>query len=273
LLQADAASERLAMIGSLCLSRRRIFGGVSRLDHWSKHAPKDYAIRADRPTVVPLAPQTIASTETDNEQSKGQSDGDLPQVESLPMVTDHSDVQVHSVIDVHLWNRAGWSGTAYGSFGPAAPPFLALIFRDETAATRIFERWRDRFGKRDDAEEIYIGIIRQHSVEHPAHYGVVLTSAMPLGSSNVPYSTLVSRSQSMEPDDDTNLTRFLGDYQREGAYLLMPMVLTSDQSQPKLLKELFVFKRVLHVKLAAEVNANDPENMFLKPRGLGPLRT
>lgn len=273
LLQADAASERLAMIGSLCLSRHRIFGGVSRLDRWSKYAPKDYAVRTDRPTVVPLAPQTGARTETDDEQPGDQSRGDLPEVTGLPTVTDHRDVQVRSVIDVHLWDQAGWIGTAYGSLGPAVPPFLALMFRNEAAAAKIFERWRDRFGERDDAEEIYIGIIREYSVEHPTHYGVVLTSTMPSNSSNVPYSTVVSRSQSMEPADDVNLTRFLGDYQRAGAYLLMPMVLTSNQSQPKLLKELFLLKRGLHVKLAAEVSADDPENMFLEPRGLGSLQT
>lgn len=272
LLQADAASERLAMIGSLCLSRHRIFGGVSRLDHWSKNSPKDYVIRADRPTVIPLTLQSTTRATTDDRQPEDQSDIVPPETKGPPTVTDHRDVQVRSVIDVHLWDRAGWSGTAYGSIGPAAPPFLALMFRDEAAATKIFQRWRDRFGERDDAEEIYIGIIRQYSAEHPTHYGMVLTSTMPLGFSNVSYSTVVSRSQTMEPTDDINLSRFLSDYQRAGAYLLMPMMLTADQSQPKLLKELFVLKRALHVKLAAEVRANDPENMFLGPRGLGSPR-
>ncbi|SDY65724.1 hypothetical protein SAMN04487939_104288 [Lysobacter sp. yr284] len=259
LLQGGAAGDRLAMIGSLCLSRSRIFGGVARLDKWGEHSPRQYELRVDRPTVIPQAPQMPPS-------SSATEDPD----DDFRKVTDHLEVQVRSVIDVHLWDQAAWSGAAYGSFGLTAPPFLALMFKDEVAATRIFERWRERFGDCDEAEEIYIGIIRQYSTVHPAHYGMVLTSRLPDADSRVGLSTVVSRSLSMEPADDVNLSRFLTEYERVGAYLLMPMVLAPGQAQPILLKHLLLLKRALSVKVAAEVGPVDPKLMFLGPRGLRP---
>lgn len=261
LLGPDAAADRLAMIGSLCLSRHRMFGGVARLSEWDQHAPQMYALRFDRPTVIarPRATRQIEQDDTDEG--------------TPPKVTNHDAVVVRSVIDLHLWDQAGWTGTAFGSFGDAAPPFLALMFKNQVAAIKLFERWRERFGSRDNAEEIYIGVIRQYSAEHPAHYGLVVTSRLPDdGDSRAQFSTLVSRSLSMEPDDDVNLSRFLKDYERVGAYLLMPMVLEEGQAQPTLLKDLYVLKRMLHVKRAADVGPFDPENLFLGPRGLGPLK-
>lgn len=261
LLGPDAAADRLAMIGSLCLSRHRMFGGVARLSEWDQHAPQKYALRFDRPTVIarPRATRQIEQDDTDEG--------------TPPKVTNHDAVVVRSVIDLHLWDQAGWTGTAFGSFGDAAPPFLALMFKNQVAAIKLFERWRERFGSRDNAEEIYIGVIRQYSAEHPAHYGLVVTSRLPDdGDSRAQFSTLVSRSLSMEPDDDVNLSRFLKDYERVGAYLLMPMVLEEGQAQPTLLKDLYVLKRMLHVKRAADVGPFDPENLFLGPRGLGPLK-
>jgi hypothetical protein len=200
--------------------------------------------------------------------AKGSTDEGAPQ-----KVTNHDDVAVRSVIDLHLWDQAGWTGTAFGSFGDSAPPFLALIFNNQNVATKLFERWRERFGSRDESEEIYIGIVRQYSADHPAHYGMVVTSRLPDdGDVRMRFSTLVSRSLSMEPDNDVNLSRFLKDYERVGAYLLMPMVLEDGQAQPTLLRNLFVLKRTLHVKLAANVGPFDPENLFMAPRGLGPLK-
>lgn len=261
LLGPDAAADRLAMIGLLCLNRHRMFGGVARLGKWDQHAPQKYELRSDRPTVV-AQPRTTRQIEKDD------TDEGTP-----PKVTNHDAVVVRSVIDLHLWDQAGWTGTAFGSFGDVAPPFLALMFKNQDAATKLFERWRGRFGSRDNAEEIYIGIIRQYSAEHPAHYGLVVTSRLPDdGDLRAQFSTLVSRSLSMEPDNDVNLSQFLKDYERFGAYLLLPMVLEDGQAQPTLLKDLYVLKRTLHVKRAADVGPFDLENLFLRPRGLGPLK-
>lgn len=257
LFKTDAAMDRAAMIGSLCFSRERIFGGVSRLTSWDKHSPKKFEARLDRPQVDREPSPSKATT-----QAKGE-----PREEpEFPKLIDHRDVKVRSVIDIHLWDRAGWMGAAYGRVNPKAPPFLALMFRDRDSATKIFERWRERFGNADKEEEIHIGIVRRFSAEHPTHYGMVVTSKIPRDQRDSRIAMFASRSLTVEPSDDVNLTGFLDLYQKTGAYLLMPMVMVPGQS-PEFIDGLYLLKRSLSVKMAADVGPSDLENMFLRVRG------
>ncbi|KVN50582.1 hypothetical protein [Burkholderia stagnalis] len=260
LFKTDAAMDRAAMIGSLCFSRQRIFGGVSRLVSWDKHSPKRFDARPDRPAVDrELSPSITSTSATDEPHDKS----------DFRKMTDHRDLKVHSVIDVHLWDRAGWMGAAYGVVDPKAPPFLALMFNNREAAAKIFERWRERFGTVDREEEIHIGIIRRFSAEHPTHYGMVVTSKIQANPGESRIAMVASRSLTMEPPDDVNLTGFLDLYEKAGAYLLMPMLMVPGQ-QPQFIDGLHLMKRTLRVKMAADVGPHDLENMFLKPRGLRP---
>ena len=259
LFKTDAAMDRVAMIGSLCISRQRIFGGVSRLSSWDKHSPKRFEAKPDRPHVEREPQPTKADT---------QAKGEVHEETEFPKLTDHRDVKVRSVIDIHLWDRAGWMGAAYGVVDHKALPFMALMFKDRAAAARIFERWRERFGTTDKEEEIHIGIVRQFSAEHPTHYGMIITSKIPRDQGDSRIAMFASRSLTMEPSDDVNLTGFLDLYKKAGAYLLMPVVMVPGQP-PQFIGGLYLLKRSLHVKLAADVSPSDLENMFLKPRGLG----
>lgn len=259
LFQADGAMDRAAMIGSLCFSRQRIFSGVARLAEWDKHSPKKVEARPNRPTVVRERPANKESMEGDR----------APEDFHFSKMTDHRNVKVHSVIDVHLWNRAEWTGAAYGVAHPKEPPFLALMFKNRDAAAKIFERWRERFGSADVDEEIHIGIVRHFSTEHPAHYGMVITSEPPKDSHDSRVAMMASRSLTMEPADDINLSTFLDLYKKAGAYLLMPALLTPGQSL-QFIDGLYIQKRTLHVKMATDVGPNDAENLFLGPRGLRP---
>lgn len=259
LFKTDAAMDRAAMIGSLCFSRQRIFGGVARLTSWDKHSPKRFDARPDRPHVEREPP----STKTD-----ARAEGEIRDDAEPPKITDHRDVRVRSVIDVNLWDRAGWMGTAYGVVDPKAPPFMGLMFKNGEAAVLIFERWRERFGTADKEEEIHIGIVRRFSVEHSTHYGMVITSEFPKSQGDSRVAMLASRSLTMEPSSDVNLTGFLGLYKKAGAYLLMPVLMVPGRP-PQFIKGLHLLKRSLHVKMAADVSSNDLENMFLKPRGIG----
>ena len=70
LFKKDAAGDRVAMVGSSCLSRARIFGGVARLTDWDKHSPKSYDVLATRPRIV-----RSASAMRRNESEAGDDDG------------------------------------------------------------------------------------------------------------------------------------------------------------------------------------------------------
>jgi hypothetical protein len=78
-----------------------------------KHAPKKFEVRPKRPSVVRKRPA--------HEEERGAEAA--PEDFHFSKMTDHRDVKVHSVIDVHLWNRAEWTGAAYGVADPKAPPF------------------------------------------------------------------------------------------------------------------------------------------------------
>ncbi len=258
LFGTDAAIERAALIASICLSRKRIFGGVSRLTTWDEYSPEQYDAKPDRPRVhrkCPPSPARASASEAPSDRV------------GLSKITDHRNVKVHSIIDVRLWERAGWAGAAYGTLDPRAPPFLALMFEDREAAEAIFQRWANRFGKQDRDEEIHIGVVRRFSAEHPTHYGMIVTSRFPDESVESQLVAMVSRSLTMEPSDNVNLEGFLDDFSKAGAYLLMPMVLVPGKP-PLLIREHYVLKRVFHVKLAADVEPHEPESIFLKLRGL-----
>ena len=169
-------------------------------------------------------------------------------------------MRVRSVIDVHLWDRAKWIGAAYGDMGPNAPPWLGLMFTGFDAGTRIFERWRERFGEVDEDEEIYIGIVRKFSPEHPTHYGMIITSKL---QGEVRLTMIASRTHVMHPTNDVNLSRFLAAYRLSGAYLLMPAIY-SGSGALSFLRELALTKRTLSVKDADDVNDTDIESAHLK---------
>ncbi|WP_199174315.1 hypothetical protein [Roseateles chitinivorans] len=251
LFEKDAAGERVAMVGSVCLSRARIFSGVARLSDWEKHSPKRYDVLPTRPRIV------RSSSAMRREEPQG---GNEERTADLPEIRDHRDMRVRSVIDVHLWDRAKWRGAGYGDVGPHAPPWFGLMFTDGEAGTRIFERWRERFGDVDKDEEIYIGMVRKFSAEHPAHYGIIVTSNL---KDDERIAMVAARMHTMLPTNDVNLSRFLAAYRRVGSYLLMPA--TFDGSGPPVFRhDLAIKKRALIVKDAAEISATDIESMYLR---------
>lgn len=81
--------------------------------------------------------------------------------EGRPKVERHRSLKVQSVIDMHSWDKAKWTGILYASYGEDVPPVFALVFSDAEAARRIFERWRKRFGTKDVNHDISISVIRR----------------------------------------------------------------------------------------------------------------
>lgn len=251
LFEKDAALDRVAMVGSSCLSRARIYGGVARLTNWDKHSPKSYDMLATRSCIL-----RSASGMRRKESEAGDDDGS-----SEPAtVHDHRDMRVRSVIDVHLWDRAKWIGAAYGDLGPQAPPWFGLMITDGEAGMRIFERWRERFGDVDVDEEIYVGIVRKISTEQPTHYGIIITSNLQVDRR---MSMVAARMHTMLPTSDVNLNRFLTSYRRSGSYLLMPAIYDGS-GPPAFRQELSIMKRALSVRDAVDVTATDIESVYLK---------
>ncbi|WP_027330689.1 hypothetical protein [Marinimicrobium agarilyticum] len=259
LFENEAVIDRIGMIVVSGSSRQRIFDRrLSRLSDWNEMVTSTYEIKSSRPII-----NRLDLTPVENNGGAASDEG----LDAPPIPTDHRDFGVRSVIDVHLWDRAGWVGAAFADWGVSFPPAIALVFRDEEAARKIFERWRERFGRTDNNEDIYLAVVRGISDDHPAHYRVLITSRTSHNKEGRRDKLLViaSRMHTMLAESDVNLNGFLKAYSRAGAYLLLPAVLKS--GVPEFIKELAILKRRLSVKEASEVTQYELEAMALGKHG------
>lgn len=256
LLEADAVLDRIAMIVGSGNSRQRAFGKqISRLSDWTQMAKTTFPIQASRPSISRVA------LNIPNEHKK--EDG-AQKLDTALHLTDHREIETHSIIDVHLWDRALWSGTAFADYGSTVPPVIALVFKNEDAAKKIFTRWRERLGQYDQKNEIYLAIIRGVSEDHPAHYRLLITSNISSEGSVSSKQKLIvaSRMQTMHADSDTNLRNFLFAYDRSNSYLLVPAI-KKNKGMPKFLMNFAILKKNLYLKEASDINEHDIETIVL----------
>ncbi|MEQ1514943.1 MAG: hypothetical protein ABL931_00470 [Usitatibacteraceae bacterium] len=184
--------------------------------------------------------------------------------EGGPTIRRHRDIKVQSVIDLHSWDQARWTGIAYAGAGSDVPPFFALMFNDAAAARHIFERWRERFGSKDTKHAIYVSVIRRLPGHPPSHYAVQITSGRPEGEqwdSQVLHQ-VVNRVHVMEPDDDRNLESFIAWWRTAGCYCLAPAVMIDGKLE--IITNLAILKRDVTVVDAASVGEHDIEHIALE---------
>ncbi|MCA1363409.1 hypothetical protein I6F14_23695 [Bradyrhizobium sp. IC3069] len=257
IFEDEAVQQRMALIAASTNSYRRLMSqDVARLSDWNEFVHKNYELRPKRPVLQRLEFETKPSAAGEEEDSSKEPKS-------------HRNRTIRSVIDLHAWNSARWKGVAFADLGPVRAPAMAFMFENREAATKIFERWRARFGERDVEEEIYLTIIRQLPEQSPNHYLVFIASKQPDLSAYQSGQGLAiaSRSMTMEPNDSVNIDRFLTGYHRCGTYVLMPAILQAGQP-PELLLKLGIIKRAINVKLAAHINPEDIESLALRQRGM-----
>lgn len=252
LFKSEAVSQRVSMICVATNSYNRVFGkSYSKLSDWSDQVDQVYELKSDRPNIVVLPLKTRSET---------------PEKE-MSMAGSHREIEVRSIVDMHLWEQAIWRGTGYIGVlppGPAEPPTMALMFENEEAACKIFERWLDRFGREDVEEQIYVAVIQEINPANAAHYSVMITSAPrtepnPTGNKILTMAAKVNR---MEPANTENLDRFLTDFERMSAYFLVPAI-PDPETGFRPLYDMGILKRSLVIKKASEVGKNDIEQMAL----------
>lgn len=257
----DAVLDRIAMVAVVGNSHQRFLNSsVSRLGDWAKFAETVFALEPSRPNIVR---RKLGPLENGKEEERAQAGNPREYASSK----NHRDFSIRSIIDIHLWNRAGWSGTAFADWGPSHPPVMALLFTDAAAARKIFERWRERFGLVDKQDDIYIAVVRGISADKPAHYRVLVTARLRpevelIGGQQF---VIASRINTMHAESDVNLVRFLDTYGNAGTYSLIPAI-WKGKGEPELLLDLAILKRELSVKTASEVGEQDIEVMALGPR-------
>jgi hypothetical protein len=153
--------------------------------------------------------------------------------------------------------------------GHDLPHFMAFLFENVEAGRKIFERWRERFGAKDESEEIALSIIRNLPNQNPHNYLLQITSNVSveaLDQSRV--FTMATRSKEMTPANSENLDRFLNGFARFGVYAIIPgFMSTVAGATPDFDFNLAIEKRSLGVKDAKDIADGDPESIALATRG------
>jgi hypothetical protein len=253
LARDEAVFDRVTTISLTANSYHRLFSRyLTSLDERSELVQTNYARRDDRPK---MTREKIDDREESDEQAASK-------MEAWWKSGNHRDIQTRSVIDYNLWNKAAWKGTLYASYGRDVPPVVGLLFTNRDAARSIFERWRERFGEVDRKDEIYLSIVRDVSAANPTHYNVLIASSPdPSEMRKGGGAMVLSRFNRMQPDSDTNLRRFLTDYEKAGVYLLMPAII--EVGKPQLFSDIAILKRNLTAKSARDVGVHDIERCCL----------
>ncbi len=253
LVEKENIFERSLNFNTTAMSYSRIFGSMmGSLSQWGEYIKVGYLISTD-----PMEGEAF------EEGSLNEDDGGADRREFKVDHMKHSDQKVLSIIDVPLWDNAGWCGVGFMTSEGRAPPIMAFLFTDTNAATKIFERWRERFGERDTNEEIRISVVRGVSASNPHHYKVLVTSEL-THEKLLPKKSYfsVGRVNYMEPNNSENINRFLTDYYKFGVFKLAAAIV-SGPTQPRFLTRLTIDKSTVYIKEAWQVGLSDPELMAI----------
>ena len=261
LFTEEAVQHRIMIVIAAPNNYSRVVGRYfSRLSDWQELAQRSYSLRDNR-TILPT---TALSTKDKSSYKDPQIVRDEFEVHS------HREMSVSSVIDVHAWDQAVWKGCCYAKCHHIEAPYMAFLFENAAVAKKIFERWRTRFGEADVEENIHVSIIRRLTETNPHDYCVQIGSMGPeFGKNkNILLTQVSTRSLTMNPENGENLDKFLVDYEKFGAYYLLPAIGTTN---PQFYWNLAILKRRLTTKSAREVCEQDIESIALRIRGQFPV--
>lgn len=106
------------------------------------------------------------------ESSKRPALGKASDSEALPP-KERKSIFITSIINLDLWNEARWKAMAFLSDPSLSePPVIGFVFENNAKGNEIFAELRDRFGSKDEKEEIRISFIEKISDTRPQDYKV-----------------------------------------------------------------------------------------------------
>jgi SEFIR domain len=183
-------------------------------------------------------------------------------------------------INFDLWKRANWRSTVFmvAENVMNEPPILGLGFANEDPARHIFRDWCDRYGPRDEFEELRVSIIEGEipgrAPGYSVHVGVdamnVFRRYKQLGLiTDGDLLAANSRINRMNAVNSPMLASFKEAYRRVKSYFLAPVLV--DEEGTKVLNPMLdmrIFKGQIHFRHVNEIGENDPDRVVLrKPDG------
>jgi hypothetical protein len=227
-------------------------------DHYKKDAREFAPLRT-----APLIIREVAEPSVGANPTYGK--GDPPDEFTKPEDMKHTDRTILSPIQLDLWNKAGWHGTAFMIHPELPGPLLALHFRDADAAKRIFEDWRERWGREGSDENVRISIITGVTQKEPFAYSMHVAPVFRSGLVERGKTFLsLSRYMRLNATTPDNLNNFLVAFQKAGNFGLVPAITPSGQVYPEPLYDLIQPRRKLEVRPAWTIEEHDPDLSVLQ---------
>lgn len=249
LFEQEALSERISAALTSVNSRSRAFTSpLSRLQPWEAMSVEAFPLTPDAPLAVGSKVRPAAGA-----------NDDAAELDEDGWKRDHRRVEVRSVIDYALWERAGWTALMLGAGPPGVLPVMGFLFNDGDLGQRIFAKWRDRFGEADADDAIRLSIIRDLPEAPSSHYAALLSPGLTFSETSAT-TVVATRLKILEPPTEVNLSRFLEAYEREQAYRLVPAVLGPD-GQARFFSEIAILKRNLVVVRYDAIDEGEIESL------------
>ncbi|AQT69892.1 hypothetical protein STSP2_03092 [Anaerohalosphaera lusitana] len=177
---------------------------------------------------------------------------------------------IDGVIDVSLWNRAGWNGILY-VFAAEAVPVVGLLFDGQDAGRKIFSRWKHNLGENDSRELIRFSIIEGDITSEPDGYSVfigtnpkaAISRAKTRGYDIEQQMLCTGRFHRMTPPPEScNLDNFKKEYSKYNSYILAPAIQSSQG--PIVLFELGIVKKDVNFLSSDNLKKDHLEYVVLK---------
>ncbi|WP_299654838.1 hypothetical protein [uncultured Jannaschia sp.] len=271
-LDVVAGSEeglpRSLMFADVLASSSNIFDDCRSpsLSDWAGEGDS-YEIVMDPPSNLAL--QSIMSLGQHNNKEDikfGEGEPSDEFLEDTPLK--HSAYQTLSMVDIELWQEAGWEGVgvALQPELPNAPPFLGLLFRDGKAGRRIFENWILDIGQEDADEKIRIVILTGVEKSNPNAYTLAVSSNINKAQfKELDRIFVTSKMKTMENPDPRNLENFGRAFAASRRYALVPVTLSDDGRPPDFHFDLSILKHEVVIREAWTIGLNDPDGMAVSP--------
>lgn len=181
----------------------------------------------------------------------------------------HKNMEVVSIINLSLWDKAKWKGILF-AMSPGhyeAPPILSPLFTDKDAGISIFKEWISMVGKVDEKNIITVGLIKGTNKNNLSHYTVVfganLDVLMPSGSK---YVTTANRFHKMTPNTNVNFKNFENLILNRGKrYYLIPSYINKKSNQPELAFDYAILKNDIEIRNAWEIGIESWLSLAITP--------
>lgn len=175
----------------------------------------------------------------------------------------HQDMSIQGLIKPRLWNKAKWTGVGYSNF-PDDIPGLYLLFDNPKEGSAVFSDLFDEVGLNDRNNKLRVVIVKGISVNDAAHYRVVVSENITSVNKNK-FMTMISRINTMTPNSNENLDRFLLEYEKNGrCYFGCDAMLKQYSRSDAHRDKLGIIINSLSVRWAWEIGENDFDCMAIQ---------